>query len=64
MGRIPKCKTTEPYTTLNKVRPAGDVEWNFEKFLIDRKGNAITRFKSSVEPESIELIKAIEKLLN
>ena len=59
-----KGKTTEPYTTLNKVSPAGDVEWNFEKFLIDRNGNAITRFKSSVEPDSIEITKAIEKLLN
>tara|TARA_Y100001968_G_scaffold63344_1_gene54127 strand:- start:1421 stop:1897 length:477 start_codon:yes stop_codon:yes gene_type:complete len=59
-----KGKTTEPFTTLNKVNPAGDVEWNFEKFLINRKGEAITRFKSSVEPESIELTQAIEKLLN
>ena len=59
-----KGKTTQPYTTLNKVNPAGDIEWNFEKFLINRKGEAIARFKSSVEPESIEITKAIEKLLN
>ena len=59
-----KGKTTEPFTTLNNVSPAGDVEWNFEKFLINRKGEAITRFKSSVEPESPEISKAIEKLLN
>ena len=25
--------TSEPYTTLNKFEPEGDVEWNFEKFL-------------------------------
>ena len=59
-----KGKTTEPYTTLNKVNPAGEVEWNFEKFLINREGDAIARFKSSVEPESIEITKAIEDLLN
>ena len=59
-----KGKTTEPFTTLNKVIPAGDVEWNFEKFLINREGEAITLFKSSVEPESIEIKKAIENLLN
>ena len=59
-----KAKTTEPFTTLNKVNPAGDVEWNFEKFLIDRKGEAVARFKSSVEPESAEIAKAIESLLN
>tara|TARA_B100000214_G_C23789328_1_gene545123 strand:- start:314 stop:790 length:477 start_codon:yes stop_codon:yes gene_type:complete len=59
-----KGKTTEPFTTLNKVSPAGDIEWNFEKFLINREGDAIARFKSSVEPESIEMIQAIEKLLD
>ena len=58
-----KGNTTEPFTTLNKVSPAGDVEWNFEKFLINRKGDAIARFKSSVEPESNEIKKAIEDLL-
>jgi len=59
-----KGHTTEPFTTLNKVSPSGDVEWNFEKFLINRDGEAIARFKSSVEPESIEIKKAIEDLLN
>ena len=59
-----KGKTTEPFTTLNQANPAGDVEWNFEKFLIDRQSNVIARFKSSIEPESIEITKAIEKLLD
>ena len=59
-----KGNTTEPYTTLNQVNPAGDVEWNFEKFLINREGEAVARFKSAVEPESNELKKAIEELLN
>ena len=59
-----KGKTTEPFTTLNTVHPAGEVEWNFEKFLINREGEAVSRFKSSVEPESIEIQKAIEYLLN
>ena len=56
--------TTEPFTTLNNVSPVGEVEWNFEKFLINREGDAVARFKSSIEPESIELKKAIEELLN
>ena len=59
-----KGKTTEPFTTLNQVEPAGDVEWNFEKFLVNKKGEAISRFKSSVEPDSVEIQKAIEDLLN
>ena len=59
-----KGNTTEPFTTLNQVSPAGEVEWNFEKFLINRKGDAVARFKSSIEPESEDIIKAIEKLLS
>ncbi len=59
-----KGNTTEPFTTLNQVHPTGDVAWNFEKFLINRKGEAISRFKSAVEPDSIEIQKAIEDLLN
>ena len=59
-----KGKTTEPFTTLNQLSPAGDVEWNFEKFLINSDGEAIARFKSSIEPDSIEITKAIEELLD
>ena len=55
--------TTEPFTTLNNVSPVGEVEWNFEKFLINRDGDAVARFKSSIEPESNEIKKAIENLL-
>ena len=57
-------QTTEPFTTLNQVNPTGDVEWNFEKFLINSKGDAVARFKSSIEPDSLEITQAIEKLLN
>ena len=59
-----KGNTTEPFTTLNQLSPAGDVEWNFEKFLINTEGDAVARFKSSIEPDSLEITKAIEKLLN
>ena len=59
-----KGQTTEPFTTLNQLSPKGDVEWNFEKFLINSKGDAVARFKSSIEPDSIEITQAIEKLLN
>lgn len=38
----------------------GDIKWNFEKFLIDKKGNIVNRFRSKVKPESEELTKAIE----
>ncbi len=58
-----KGKTTEPYTTLNQTEPAGDVQWNFEKFLVSKEGDVINRFKSDVEPDNDELKAAIEKAL-
>jgi glutathione peroxidase len=39
----------------------GDVKWNFEKFLINRKGEVVGRFPSGVTPES--LASQVEKLL-
>jgi glutathione peroxidase len=41
---------------------AGDIQWNFEKFLIDRDGN-VTRFRPMVAPEDPALVDAIEKAL-
>ncbi len=43
--------------------PAGDISWNFHKFLLDREGNIIGRFESGVEPLSDELTSKIESLL-
>ncbi len=31
-----------------------DIKWNFTKFLVDREGNVVERFESTVEPEKIE----------
>lgn len=50
--------------TDNSVTAKRDIKWNFEKFLIDKKGNIIARFPSSVEPTSKELISALEKELS
>jgi glutathione peroxidase len=41
----------------------GDIMWNFNKFLIDRKGNIIARFEPKVKPESDQMVQAIEKAL-
>ncbi len=40
-----------------------DVAWNFEKFLVNRKGEVVARFGSKVEPESETLTAEIEKAL-
>ena len=42
---------------------AGSVGWNFEKFLIDREGKVVRRFRSRVKPEDPKVIEAIEALL-
>ena len=42
---------------------AGNVAWNFEKFLVDKDGRVVRRFRSKIEPESPEVVKAIESLL-
>lgn len=42
---------------------AGNVGWNFEKFLIDREGNVTRRFRSRVKPEDPKVVEAIEALL-
>ena len=54
---------TEPYTTLTQTEPAGDVAWNFEKFLIGKDGTVLARFKSGVAPDASELTAAIEAAL-
>ena len=36
-----------------------DVGWNFEKFLVNRKGEVVGRYLSAVDPSSDELAKAI-----
>jgi glutathione peroxidase len=41
----------------------GLVKWNFEKFLVSREGTVVARFASAVEPDSAEIIDAIEKAL-
>ncbi len=41
----------------------GEIKWNFEKFLIDREGNLVRRFRSAVKPESKELTDAIKEIL-
>ncbi len=57
-------ETTEPYTTLNKVDPVGDVSWNFEKFLVGKDGVVVARFQPNIEPFNEELIAAIEVALD
>jgi glutathione peroxidase len=42
---------------------AGNVAWNFEKFLVSRDGRVARRFRSKTVPEDPRLVEAIESLL-
>ena len=39
---------------------AGDVLWNFEKFLVSPDGSVVARFRPTVEPEDPSVVSAIE----
>jgi len=49
--------------TNNPKTGESSIYWNFEKFLIDRNGNLVDRFRSTTTPENKNLIKMIETLL-
>ncbi|HEX7377801.1 MAG TPA: glutathione peroxidase [Pirellulales bacterium] len=53
------------YLTSKETDPdfAGDVTWNFEKFLIGRDGRVAARFAPRTKPESQEVVGAIEREL-
>jgi glutathione peroxidase len=53
------------YLTSSTTDPkfAGEIKWNFTKFLIGRSGVPVNRFESKVTPDSPEVIAAIEAAL-
>ena len=42
---------------------AGDIQWNFEKFLIAPGGEVVNRFRPRTEPDAPEVVSAIEDVL-
>jgi glutathione peroxidase len=42
----------------------GDIQWNFEKFLVDADGKVLARFSPQVEPEDERIVAAIEAALS
>lgn len=67
---------TFPITALNHVkgaeahpffawaaREAGPVRWNFHKYLVSRNGRRVTAFSSQADPESPQVIQAVEAAL-
>ena len=57
----------EVYRTLveapNEKGEAGDIAWNFEKFLVDGDGRVVARFSPLVVPDDPSIVGAVESLL-
>ena len=49
--------------TDNPVTGKSEINWNFEKFVIDKNGNVVKHFRSKTTPESEELTSVLEELL-
>lgn len=55
------------YQFLTEKKPGllfKDVSWNFEKFLVNRKGEVIERWSSITKPSSENVVNTVEKALN
>lgn len=52
------------YQYLTEQSPfPGEVEWNFQKYLVDRSGNVVARFPHRMKPSSPEIVKEVERVL-
>jgi glutathione peroxidase len=51
------------YAELTQAEPKGEVSWNFEKFLVNQKGEVVGRYKSAIALNDAGLVGAIEKEL-
>jgi glutathione peroxidase len=48
--------------TPNEQGEAGDVSWNFEKFLVAADGTVVARFSPKVEPDDPALVDAVRRI--
>jgi glutathione peroxidase len=60
-GRHPLYDALAPVADENG--DAGDITWNFEKFLVDAGGRVVARFSPSVVPDDPRLVDTLEALL-
>lgn len=52
------------YQYLTEKSPfPGEVEWNFQKYLVDRSGNIVARFPHRMKPSSPEIVQEVERVL-
>jgi glutathione peroxidase len=52
------------YRYLTEKSPfPGEVEWNFQKYLVDRKGNVVARYHHRTKPLSDDIVRDVEREL-
>ena len=52
------------YQYLTEKSPfPGEVEWNFQKYLVDRSGNIVARFPHRMKPSAPEIVTEVERVL-
>ncbi len=53
------------FLTSEETNPkfAGDIRWNFTKFLVNRDGEVIGRFEPAVTPDANELVDAVKEAI-
>jgi glutathione peroxidase len=52
------------YRYLTEQSPfPGEVEWNFQKYLVDRSGNVVGRFHHRTKPLAPEVVQEVERVL-
>ena len=49
--------------TNNSITGKSNIKWNFEKFIIDKQGNVVDRFRTITTPDSKKITSLIEKEL-
>ena len=49
--------------TADESGRSGDVDWNFEKFLLDADGTVVGRWSTRVEPDDPRIVEAVEQVL-
>lgn len=48
---------------IEKAGGPENIQWNFEKFLLDRRGRVVSRFAPAVRPDDPRVVEQIERLL-
>jgi len=59
-GKVPLFKLL----TNNSVTGKSAIKWNFEKFIIDKEGNIVDRFRSTTKPDNRKITSLIEQELS